>query len=302
MKKRIAIILTVILVGCCIAYLFLEKSPSVIRFGLIADIQYGDCEDRGNRYYRDSLKKLDDCVADLNARDVQFTVVLGDLVDRSPDDFDPVLTRLNKLKAGVYNTTGNHDYHDITDNALLYKRLNMPDEYYSFKKGSWRFVVLNTNEIATYSNVAGTWKEKELADMLAHIKSQGHKNGYEWNGGISSRQMQWLKDQLDESGRNGENVLVLAHHPLYPASAFTALNAPEILEVLANYPCVKAVINGHHHAGAYGVYRNIPCITTEGMVEGKDDNAYGVVEITKDSIILTGEGRTKSYTIPLNRQ
>ena len=175
----------------------------------------------------------------------------------------------------------------------------MPAEYYSFKKGDWLFIMLNTNEIASYSNIKGTWKEAELPVMLDRIKSSKRNNDQDWNGGISSKQLQWLKDQLQEAQKNGMKVLVLSHNPIYPATEFTALNDQEILDTIADFSCVKCVISGHHHTGAFAYYKNIPCITTEGMIETESKNAFGVVDIYENGLVLTGYGRTKSYTIPL---
>ena len=112
--------------------------------------------------------------------------------------------------------------------------------------------------------------------------------------------MKWVTDELKQSVSNNEKVLVFAHHPLYPFSGYTALNDKEILLTLKNYPCVKAVINGHHHTGAFGYYYHIPCITTEGMIETKDTTAYAVVDIFTDKIVISGTGRTRSYTLLFN--
>ncbi|MDR2981736.1 MAG: metallophosphoesterase [Puniceicoccales bacterium] len=291
---------TLLCAGCSSKSDTMHQPKPIVKFGLIADIQYGDCEANGNRFYRESLDKLSECVADLNQENVQFTVNLGDVVDRSPSDFEPVLSRLSQLNSKVYSTTGNHDYGGIKNNEELFQKLGMPSEYYSFSKGNWRFIMLNTNEVSSYSNVSGTWKEQELTSMREQIKKAGKKNGQPWNGGISSRQMNWLRDELISAQGRKMHVLVFAHHPLYPDMGLTALNSEDILNLLSEYPCVKGVISGHHHTGAFGTYKNIPCITTEGMVETKEANAYGIVSIFEDKITLTGKGRTKSYTLPFN--
>ena len=148
----------------------------VIRCGLISDIQYCDCETSGSRYYRNSLHKLEACVEDLNKAKVEFSVNLGDVTDRNPADLPPVLSVLKKLRKKVYTTPGNHDYNGIDDNLELYRRLNMPAEYYFFRRKHWVFIMLNTNEVASYANVAGTRKEKELQQMKDEIKKNGGHN------------------------------------------------------------------------------------------------------------------------------
>lgn len=271
-----------------------QNNKPVLLFGIIADIQYCDCETSGNRYYRNSLGKLKECVSDLNRNDVDFTINLGDLIDRKFEDLHPIMLSLKGLKTKVYNTTGNHDYSKTIDNKLLYKKLNIPEEYYSFKKKNWKFIVLNTNEIASYSNISGTEKEQELEDMMNKIKADKRKNGYTWNGGISKKQLEWLDKQLAKAQEKKENVLIFCHHPLFPENNHNALNDREILEVIGNYRCVKAVFSGHNHAGNFGHYGNITFVTIEGMVETENENAYGIIDIYDNKINITGKGRVTS--------
>lgn len=283
--------------GYCACNISAQDNIPVIRFGLIADIQYCNCDAAGQRFYRNSLPKLEKCVTDLNNQQVEFTVNLGDFVDKTPDDLDSVLIRLKRLDKKTYNMTGNHDYNGITDNKALYKKLNMPATYYTFKKKNWRFIVLNTNEVASYSNIKNTKLDAELTQMLKKGKADGRKNTATWNGGISNEQMQWLDKTLAKSQKKGEMVIICSHHPLYPEMGFTALNDREILQTIEKYSCVKALLAGHHHTGAFAYYKGIPSITAEGMVETKNENAYGIVEIYPDKILLKGEGRMTSREI-----
>lgn len=280
---------------------FAGNDRPLIRFGVLADVQYCDCETRGNRFYRNSLSKLEACVTDLNRENVQFTVALGDLSDRETNRHLPaVLQVLETLKQPVYHTPGNHDYGGITDNEALYRQLGMPSSYYSFTREGWRFILLNTNEISTYSNISGTEKEAELQSMWKRIEESGRSNRETYNGGIGREQLKWLKEELDTARQNHESVLLFSHHPLYAAPGLTALNDLEILELITGYACVKGVISGHHHPGDYGEYKGIPFIVTEGMIETEAENAYGIVDIYKDRLQFTGKGRSRSHTIPLS--
>ncbi len=281
---------------------FAQKNVApVLEFGLFADTQYGNCEPGKTRFYRESLAKLKECVDSLNAREVQFTINLGDIIDRNQEDLASVFLCLKRLHGKVYHLTGNHDYKGIKDNRELYRKLGMPSEYYSFEKKNWIFVMLNTNEVAGYSNVKGTKKEKELIEMRNKIKSTGGLQGANWNGGISSRQLAWLENILKKNQKKKKNVLIFSHHPLYPRTEFTALNNLEILEVIGRYDCVKAIFAGHHHAGEFGYFGNIPVITAEGMIETQDKNAFGIVKIYEDKIVVEGKGRMTSRTFPLNK-
>lgn len=273
---------------------FAQSVEPLIQFGLVADCQYADCDPEGNRFYRHSLGKLEHSVRELNSRDVQFTINLGDIIDRNLKDIDSVLACLKHLDKKIHNITGNHDYKGVTDNNVLYKKLGMPSEYYFFKKKNWMFIFLNTNEVAAYSNIGGTEKERELEVMSERIKSTGGKQGASWNGGVGGKQLEWLNKLLAKSEKSGHHVLIFSHHPLYPESAFTALNNTEILDVIGRYSCVKAIFSGHHHTGGFGYFGCIPAVTVEGMVETADENSYGVVKIYNDKIVLEGKGRMTS--------
>ncbi|TKC08584.1 metallophosphoesterase [Pedobacter frigoris] len=272
-----------------------QQSKPILRVGLIADIQYADIESRGTRYYRNSLSKLRNCVDELNKQKVQFSLNLGDIIDRNPKDLDSVLPILKRLKKPIYTTTGNHDYHGVTENEFLYKKLGMPAEYYSFTKKGWLFIMMNTNEVASYANITGTWKEQELRKMVDSIKVAKGVNAEEYNGGVSSRQLIWVDSLLAKAQSEGTNVFIFSHHPLDFSRGFTALNSANILQVISKYNCVKALFAGHHHSGDFGYHSTIPCITLEGMVETSDQNAYGILEIYPNGFEVKGVGRTKSH-------
>ena len=73
---RYLIVLFVLLTSFSATRMFSQDTSPLIRFGLIADIQYGDCDTHGDRYYRNSLEKLTSCIDSLNEQKVQFTINL----------------------------------------------------------------------------------------------------------------------------------------------------------------------------------------------------------------------------------
>ncbi|MDR0937757.1 MAG: metallophosphoesterase [Mediterranea sp.] len=276
-----------------------QSSTPALRFGLLADIQYADANAAGSRFYRNSLGKAEEAVAALNRNDVAFTINLGDIVDRRFADIDSVLLRLSPLRRKLYNTTGNHDYKGVTDNRRLLRKLGMPAAYYTFEKAGWVFVMLNTNEVAPYANVAGTPLAEELSAQRAYIKREGLPQGASYNGGVSAHQLEWLDKVLRRAERKGKRVLVFSHHPLYPEMGESALNAREILSVIARHTCVKALFAGHHHAGGFARYNGIPSVNIEGMVETAARNAFAVVTLYPDRIEIEGHGRVPSRTLPV---
>jgi manganese-dependent ADP-ribose/CDP-alcohol diphosphatase len=279
----------------------IKKVSPIMRVGLITDIQYADAEIKGTRYYRASLNKLRACISDLNQQKVEFSLNLGDIIDRDQKDFDSVLNILKGLKNKIYTTTGNHDYKGITDNNALYAKLNMPAEYYAFKKKDWIFVMMNTNEVSTYANNTGTWKEQELKVITDSVLKATGKKAKNYNGGLSSKQLNWLDSSLNTAQKNKQKVLIFSHHPLALAPDVTALNDKQILDRISKYNSLKAVIAGHHHEGAFGYHGTIPLIVLQGMVETEHENAYGVLELSDKNIVIKGSGRTKSYTCQLDK-
>lgn len=268
-----------------------------LKIGLIADPQYADQESRGTRYYRNSLAKLDTAVAELNVAEVDFTVMLGDLVDAGPKDLVPALQRLKKLKNPVYNILGNHDFVDVKDGSVLYKAFEMPRPYFIVEKDQWLFILLNTNEIAEYATKTGS-NERDAWEVLNNrLKIDKRKNGQPWNGGIGAKQLKWMEKQLKKAQSSSKKVIIFTHHPLFPENGLEALNNREILAVIEKYPQVKAVISGHHHPGNFANYKGIPMITLEGMVETKLQNAYGILELGLNHLQLFGKGRVTSRKI-----
>ncbi len=270
----------------------------IFKFGVIADIQYCDEDSRGNRYYRNSLQKLEEAADGLNKEQVRFTVNLGDLVECDAAQTLPaVLERLAGFENPVYNTTGNHDHWGVDDHKWLFKMAGMPAAYYAFSEGGWRFIVLNTNDVSSYTTMAG---EKEFAAMDKIIRDEKRPVPTSYNGGIGKKQMRWLERELRKAERRGMNVLLFSHHPLYGVPGLNALNDVEIVALLSKYRgTVRGAIAGHHHDGAFATHNGIPFVTTEGMVETEVGNAYGVVSVYHDSIEFEGRGRTESHKILL---
>jgi hypothetical protein len=79
-----------------------------LAFGVVADLHFADKQARNNRYYRESLGKLDGCVRTFNNRRLPLAVVLGDLVDSAasheaePKNFDAVTDLFAKFTGRLH--------------------------------------------------------------------------------------------------------------------------------------------------------------------------------------------------------
>lgn len=274
-----------------------------MKIGLIADPQYADLPNEApTRFPMESLGRLHEAVEALNSMNLDATVVLGDFIDRGARNFAPVMKELERLDAPMWPVLGNHDFADDTyscghvDEALEALGLTRETRYRYLDMESIRFVFTDTNEDAIIEATPGTTDYERGRAYIDELAAQGVVNAKSWNGAIGEAQMHWLDETIDDAAAHHKEVIVFGHHCIWPEHRENALNAPQIRDLLASKPNVRAYINGHDHDGAYGVYRGLPCVTIEGMVE-YEDNAYAVLDISEDGISIEGFGRVPSRTI-----
>ena len=78
--------------------------------GIIADCQYCDCDIKWDRYYKKSPKRLKEAVTELNKHELDYTIHLGDFIDKRFSSFDSLVPTWNKLRSTSYHVLGNHDF------------------------------------------------------------------------------------------------------------------------------------------------------------------------------------------------
>ena len=260
-----------------------------MEFGLIADAQYCDCDNRNTRHYRGSLHKLAEAAKMINAEDVDFTIQTGDLIDRYPESFDAILPIWEQIEGTKYHALGNHDFPFSTDQVV--ERLGMQNQYYDFSTAGWRFIVLDTNDISTYANEPGSEKYLEAEATLKALTWAGDPNAQSWNGGVGPEQMEWFTGALAEAEAAGEKAVVVGHMPVAPLDQHNAWNDAAIIEAMEEAGNVAAYFNGHNHVGNYYAEKNgIHYVNFQGMVEG-DTNAFSIVRVFEGTIEIDGFGR-----------
>ena len=275
-----------------------EQIP-LFTFGVIADVQYCDCEPAGTRYYRSSLSKLREAVNTFVTDSVEFVVDLGDLIDRNFVSYKPVINILDSSGLKIWHTTGNHDYSVDQRYKKRIPQLSKNREgYFSFITKKIRFIALNGNDISTYSALKKKEAE-EARQLIKKVQAEGESNGMDWNGGLGEKQMVWFKSQLDEAKTKGEKVIILCHFPVWPENQHNLLNYREVLNILEKYNNILAWFSGHNHSGNYGNFNLIHFVTFKGMVETETNSSYAEVEIYKNKIWIKGSGREKSQILAL---
>lgn len=264
-----------------------------LRFGIITDIHYADAPDNPelNRYFRQSLEKVSECVDLMNEQKVDFLIELGDLKDQGTPAkeaetlqfLDTIEKTLQKFKGPLYHVLGNHDHDSISklqflqaiSNDGFYNAVN----FYSFTRDSFHFIVLDTN-------------------FNSFGKEYDHGN-FDWTDAhIPNDQLRWLKSELKF---HKKPTVVFVHHQLDSPSVADKRHCPDnadaVRQILEDSGRVVAVFQGHYHKGGLNKINNIFYYTLKAVVEGSgpENNNYAIVEIGEDRIIrIKGFRKTKS--------
>ena len=134
-----------------------------------------------------------------------------------------------------------------------------------------------------------------LAYKQAHpLSEEANPQMSDWNGGITSAQMEWLKQQLAAAEAGGERVIVACHHQVGARAArdsHMAWNHEDISKVLVASPAFVLGLSGHDHLGGYASWeseieggiggekgkRRKHFVTVEALLEAPSgSNAYGM--------------------------
>jgi predicted phosphodiesterase len=275
--------------------LYVQPEPQ-FSFGLVADIQYADRGDvpETNSYYRSSVRKLKVMVDDFNSEDLAFAVQLGDVIDSEYKSYNVIWPIWNQVNTVKYNVVGNHDFvPNEIDADVIYKKFgNVPEGYYSFIYGDFRFIVLNTSDVSLYANKEGTAKYNTAQKMLKELKEKKADGAHSWGGAIGQQQRQWLKKMLENSETENKKVIIFSHHPMFPHALW---NWRDTVELINEFDCVVACIAGHIHKGYYRKHKGVYYWTLCGMVADHEQNSYAIADVYNDRIKIRGKGRESSY-------
>ncbi|HEX5169016.1 MAG TPA: metallophosphoesterase [Cyclobacteriaceae bacterium] len=258
--------------------LFSKEKP-LLSFGIVTDSHYADREPAGTRYFRDSLQKMREAMAEMNKQRLDFVVHLGDFKDQDehPDE-NKTLAYLQKLedsyavfKGPRYHVLGNHDTDSISKKQFLQYVTNTGIDknrsYYSFDQQGLHFVVLD----ADYK-IDGTDYDK---------------GNFEWTDSfIPDKQLQWLKDDLQKTKTP---TVVFVHQLLDNVDDhdFCVKNADDVRDVIQKQKNVLAVFQGHRHKERYNKLENVHFCTLPGMVDftGPESNSFSILEVYKSGDI-----------------
>lgn len=261
--------------------------PPRIRFGIVADPHYADTPSRGARHYRESLAKMAECVAAMNARAVDFLIELGDLKDEADSASERQTLQFLKAIEGVlagfngprYHVLGNHDADSIAKAQFLARIENTglapASGRYAFDRNGIHFVVLDAN-------------------FRADGADYDHGN-FDWtDSNLPAAELDWLRADLSAASRP---TIVFVHQRLDGEGSHYVRNAAAVRGVLGEPSGVIAVFQGHDHGGGYRFLDGIHYCTLKAMVEGPGaaNSAYALVEVFDDlRVAVTGFRREPS--------
>jgi len=258
---------------------------------MVADCHYADADPSGTQFYRQSLGKLAECVARMNAEKVDFLIELGDLKDQ---DRIPVeqktLSYLDRIE-GVfrqfngprYHVLGNHDLDSLSKGQFLARAENMGIDpqrtTYCFDARGLHCIVLDANFRAD---------------------GQGYDRGnFKWTDAhIPIRELDWLRRDLAVT--RGP-VVVFVHQLLDGTGDLYIKNAAEVRKVLEESGKVLAVFQGHHHPGQHNEIGGIHYYTLKALLEGQgeENNAYAIVEVQPSGdVTVTGFRQVQTRRLP----
>lgn len=257
-----------------------SKDMKAFSFGVFTDMHYAPDRVYGDRFCKDSLKKLKACIEWFNQVSLSFIVCLGDAVDKTVDK-DSQLSCLHEVeevlsgfKRDTHFVLGNHDVEMLTKEEFLKNcGTRHQKRYYSFEAGKYHFIILD-----------GNYREDGAEYASGNFK---------WTDAcISSPQKEWLLKDMEEA--EGKKVIVFIHQNIDHRFINNAVdphivsNAGEIRSILEKSGKAVAVFQGHYHSGYYQKINGIHYITEAAMVVGEGTIGRGchIVTISHDNQML----------------
>jgi predicted phosphodiesterase len=263
-----------------------------LRFGMLSDIHYADREPAGNRFYRQSLAKMNECIDRMNQEKLDFVIELGDFKDQDevPNEentlkyLSDIESAFQKLNGPTYHVLGNHDMDGISKSQFLERVENSgipkTESYYSFNRKGIHFVVLDgnfTKDGKAYNRGNFTWDDTF----------------------IPVQEINWLKEDLKFNKRP---VIVFIHQMLDDSKNVkqAVQNAAEVRQILEQSGTVICVFQGHVHEERYNLMNGIHYYSVNAVVDGDgpESSAYMIVEVnTNGSLMIEGFHRASDREI-----
>ncbi|SFW69229.1 metallophosphoesterase family protein [Chitinophaga sancti] len=259
-----------------------SKAAPALRIAHLTDIHLKD--------KFDAPRHLRDCLHHVQSQKpaVDFILNGGDLVfDMNKEDLATNEAQWKLVKnvfksessLPMYSVLGNHDiwWKEKNEKEYALHQLEMAKPYYSFVKGGWKFICLDS----VHLDIDNTW----------------------YIGKLGEEQFSWLENELNKTDKSMP-VCVLSHIPILTATLMIEDNivnkwtmlggdmhtdTASIISLFYKHPNVKLCLSGHIHLRDKVVYNNVTYICN-GAVSGawwegnrrETPPGYGVIDLYAD--------------------
>lgn len=266
-----------------------KGSPRLVSFGFGTDLHYADIVDTYSYHQRDGYNKLSDAVIFWKKRSLDFVMMNGDYVD---DQFGIYgtsrslalnladLTRIESVFSGLSVPRkylfGNHDMISMSKTDFI-GGTTMPAKNYSWDQNGIHFIAIDAD---FYADTDGTDYDKSNFTHLIEF--------------VPPSERTWLTSDLAATSLP---CVVFCHMSLdNDGSNLNVDNAPAVRTILEGSGKVIAVITGHEHVNRKTIINSIPYYSMAAMTTGVYPlNAYAVVDVYNNKIIIKGQGSQTSY-------
>ena len=247
------------------------EKPSV-SFALIGDVQYADREPMDGRSYRQARKLFQQTIAELNRKNLDFVVCLGDLGDGiHKNEVPEILEDLKLCRHPVRMVAGNHDLVLNTEEELL-RFFRQESFCYDFCLSGFRFIVYHSFDVSRFAPPGSA----RYYAYRRYKEEHAFRELREWDGALSEQLKCWLQAKLQAAADRNEQVILLAHVPvLRSASGSNAVmwDGGEQLELFDRYSNLRAFFAGHYHPGGCAVRNGVFHKTVKAICNVKEPTA-----------------------------
>lgn len=149
-------------------------------------------------------------------------------------------------------------------------------------------------------------KDVDLWDYDECLQFGAEKRFVPQNGAVSENQLKWLTNELEDSERKGEKVVVFGHVGIHPGSCDMSCllwNYDKVLAVFHKFNCVVSYMSGHAHTFGHSIdEKGIHYLVFHGIIETPPeiDKAFATVSLYEGHMVVKGYGleETLSLNIP----
>ncbi len=236
----------------CAATSGIALSSAPIQTEPFPPLRFGICSDVHHDIYYDAPKRLAAFVDDMEKKNADFIIQLGDFCRPEPGNraFMNIWNRFPNLKLHVI---GNHDPEKKFSREKVVEFWEARGSYYSTDFNGYHLVVLDGND-----------------------PNPTRKDSAQYDRYVSAEQLNWLENDV---AKTGKPVIVFIHQSLDMDGGVE--NAARVRAVLdrcnrnAGFLKVQAVFSGHHHLDYYNVINGIHYIQINSMSYHWQGEQYG---------------------------